>query len=527
MKKYLRLIKPKIQILVIVFITITSAVFAADVNNSNYIIITGQVINTEYGNPIQDHPVYIESEILSFSSNYYFKLLNTDKDGFFYDTISTQFDYGTFEIYTYDFAGIKSSEELHFRFLDYTDKNVFLVNFNIFMPLQTPPLQAKFKYIKKISGDKLRFKFIDQTETKEIISWHWEFGDGTTSDIENPDHTYPDYGMYRVNLRVVAEINGSEASSNISQYVYIPQINYYHLGGHCYVNLFPIDKGQAILYKVNEDNVLIPFDTTALNDTLGQYYFYQIPEGKYCVRTQPDKKSKFYGDMIPTYYGDKKFWKDASIINLDHTYFGYHIHLMQSCGISGGKGRISGDVIFKYDDKNGNEYNSSGVTIYLLDELNNPLSYQYTDKNSSFSFDNLAMGTYWIYPEIAGFNIAKEPIQLTSTIPVIEDVKIEIDGDAVYLIFPDSEDLEDNFVSQPYPNPGSNQVSFDINSKNNKNVEVYISDLQGRIVLLKTISLKNGLNKKTINTSNLTPGIYLLRVNTNGITQERKILINR
>jgi hypothetical protein len=528
MKKYLRLFRPKMQTLLIVMLTISSALFAGENNESNFVIITGQIINTEYGNPLTDYPVFIKSETVAYSSNYYFKQLYTDDDGFFYDTISTQLTYGSFEVYTYDHEANKRSQILHFRFLDdYDHKNVFLVNFFIYMPLQTPVLQAKFKYVKKTGGDKLRFKFIDQTETENVLSWHWEFGDGTTSDLKDPDHTYTDFGMYRVTLRIVAEINGSEVISDISQFVYIPQISYYHLGGHCYNGQFPIHKGQAILYKIDDDNVMIPFDTTTLNDTLGQYYFYQIPEGNYCVRTQPDKESEDYGLLIPTYYGDTEFWKQAEIIKLDHTDYTYHIHLVKSNGTPTGEGKIAGKIVFTYTGKDLTKYNSVGVSVYLLDALNRPLTYQYTDENSSFSFNNLATGTYWIYPEIAGFDLAKESIKLTELIPVVQDIKIEINGDAVYLIFPDSEDLKDNFVGQPYPNPASNQFSFEINTRNNKTLNLYITDLQGRVVISKSLNLENGLNKNTIETSGLMPGLYVLKLEADGIQKERKILINR
>lgn len=527
MNKYLRLFRQKTRIILIVFITITSSVFANDNDDLNYIIITGQVINSEYGNPIVNHPVYIKSQTLTFDPDDYFKLQYTDTYGFFYDTIPTLSDYGELEVYTYDHMGIKKSEELHFRFLDYNDSNVFLVNFSIYMPLQNPKFQAQFKYVKKTGGDKFRFKFIDQTESDDILGWHWEFGDGTTSTQKDPEHLYQDFGMYRVSLSVFAKIDGYEVTSSISQYVYIPQINYYHIGGHCYNGEFPIHKGQAILYKKNENSVLIPFDTTALDEELGEYWFYQIPEGNYCVRAQPDKESEYYGKLIPTYYGDVEFWKDAMIIKLDHTYFEYHIHLLSSDGILEGIGSIAGKLIFNYiESRNGTDYNSSGATIYLLDELNRPLTYQYTDKNSSFNFDNLAMGTYWIYPEIAGFILEKEPIQLTETTPQ-KDIEIHIDADAVYVMFPSSENLEDNFVGPPYPNPAFNQISFEINANNSKSVNLYISDLQGRIIVSKTLNLKNGLNKNTIETSGFTPGMYVLRLEANGIQQERKIMVNR
>ncbi|MDD5219818.1 MAG: PKD domain-containing protein [Candidatus Bipolaricaulis sp.] len=38
-----------------------------------------------------------------------------------------------------------------------------------------------------------------------ISSWHWDFGDGTTSDVQNPTHQYPNGGTFTVTLTVTDE----------------------------------------------------------------------------------------------------------------------------------------------------------------------------------------------------------------------------------------------------------------------------------------------------------------------------------
>lgn len=44
-----------------------------------------------------------------------------------------------------------------------------------------------------------------------ITSWHWDFGDGTTSNERNPVHTYENAGEYRVTLTVTTN-NGKSSS---------------------------------------------------------------------------------------------------------------------------------------------------------------------------------------------------------------------------------------------------------------------------------------------------------------------------
>lgn len=523
MKKYVRQLN-FIPLLILLLFLASATTMAID--DDKFIIITGQVSNTEYGNPLDEHTVYIKSESVAFSSNFYFKVLETDEDGFFYDTISTSKDYGSLEIYTYDHSENKESETLHFRFMDFTNSNTFLVNFHIYMPLQTPVIQARYRFIKKTMGDKFRFKFVDETQNEGIVSWNWDFGDGITSNLPNPEHFFPDFGMYKVNLKILAVVNGNLVESQISKYVFIPPINYYHLGGHCFVDQFPIDNGYAFLYQVDDDDVLIPFDTAVLNDTLGQYYFYQVPEGRYCIKTQPGQLSMYYGERMPTYFGNSEYWKDAEVIEHNHTDFDYHVDLLESSGIPEGSGIISGKITFTSNDRDDNPYSTEGVSVYILDALNMPMGYQYTDKYGQFNFENMAMGTYWIYPELAGFDLNKESIELTDMIPEVQDVEILINTDAVYLIFPDREGLEDNFVGQPYPNPAADHITFEVNLNNSKDLKFELVDLQGKVLVSEILNLTGGFSKNKIETSAFEPGIYFLRLYANGITSERKIVIN-
>jgi gliding motility-associated-like protein len=56
-----------------------------------------------------------------------------------------------------------------------------------------PPV-AQWTYIK----DQLTVQFTDMTISS--TSWTWTFGDGTTSDLQNPQHTFPTPGLYHVCL---------------------------------------------------------------------------------------------------------------------------------------------------------------------------------------------------------------------------------------------------------------------------------------------------------------------------------------
>ena len=56
-------------------------------------------------------------------------------------------------------------------------------------------------------GNGLTVHFIDQSDPDpDIVSWHWNFGDGHTSTSQNPAHTYAEPGVYLVCLIIENEL---------------------------------------------------------------------------------------------------------------------------------------------------------------------------------------------------------------------------------------------------------------------------------------------------------------------------------
>ena len=49
--------------------------------------------------------------------------------------------------------------------------------------------------------------------TSTIVAWHWTYGDGASSDDENPDHAYTQPGTHTVTLKVTAQ-DGRQATSS-------------------------------------------------------------------------------------------------------------------------------------------------------------------------------------------------------------------------------------------------------------------------------------------------------------------------
>ena len=70
---------------------------------------------------------------------------------------------------------------------------------------------AKFEAQKTEGNAPLKVRFTDKSEGK-IARYRWEFGDGNTSDLRNPEHTYQEPGIYQAKL-TVTNVNGKSSKS--------------------------------------------------------------------------------------------------------------------------------------------------------------------------------------------------------------------------------------------------------------------------------------------------------------------------
>ncbi|NYT07165.1 MAG: PKD domain-containing protein, partial [Methanomicrobiales archaeon] len=65
--------------------------------------------------------------------------------------------------------------------------------------IERPPLETDFSANVTASRAPMTVSFTDQTQGEPAF-WFWDFGDGNTSEEQNPDHTFIDPGTYGVTL---------------------------------------------------------------------------------------------------------------------------------------------------------------------------------------------------------------------------------------------------------------------------------------------------------------------------------------
>ena len=101
---------------------------------------------------------------------------------------------------------------------------------------------ANFNYI--IDGKTVHF-FDNSTGA---VSWHWDFGDGETSTLQNPVHTYAKSGTYFVTLNV----SNGVASSSIAKSIKISSGFNYMYGIIALVGIVVVGGGVGIYKRLKK-----------------------------------------------------------------------------------------------------------------------------------------------------------------------------------------------------------------------------------------------------------------------------------
>ncbi|MCK9218718.1 MAG: PKD domain-containing protein [Bacteroidales bacterium] len=98
--------------------------------------------------------------------------------------------------------------------------------------VQSPP-NALFEYENSCKGAPIQFHDLSYTPMGVINSWHWNFGDGDSSSLQNPSHIYVTQGIYLVTLTVTNTF-GCLSSFSLPVTVYInPTAGYTYFSKYC------------------------------------------------------------------------------------------------------------------------------------------------------------------------------------------------------------------------------------------------------------------------------------------------------
>lgn len=358
-------------------------------------------------------------------------------------------------------------------------------------------------------------------DSVEVLNYFWSFGDGTSAEGQSATHEYASAGDYIITLTTIAEDNCTAVTSKLVQ-VNENTGNAFLYGNITVGNSF-LDFGIASLYKIITDTIsggddIVLFSQTPV-DSAGSYYFGQVPEGNYLILAQADAASMYYENSLPTYYGNVIYWLDATIIILGEPANPYNINLQTGAGVNQGEGTINGDLMggdFKHQLING------PVSLFLLDENNNPLEITYSEVNESFDFSNIAFGNYMVYAEVIGLTTELAMITLNAENPTaIIGIYISPNGVTTGI----GETFADIHISSKlYPNPVESQAHLDLELFESTQVELMILNQIGQIMESRGEYMTQGMSNIELNTQSYPSGVYFLQIKTAKSTFNQKFI---
>ncbi|MFH2095876.1 MAG: PKD domain-containing protein, partial [Bacteroidota bacterium] len=173
------------------------------------------------------------------------------------------------------------------------------------------------------------FGFPDtSTASGTINSWYWDFGDGSWSNLQNPEHTYQDSGFYQVCLTITTD---DSCTSTFCDSVYA-QYNLvtYSISGLVYANSAMLPSGTAELYDSSLPQGNPPFYTQTI--TNGIYYFPSVAAGNYKLLAVPGLPES--DDYADTWFGDATAFSSAYTLPVYANLISVDIHLVYTSGIS-------------------------------------------------------------------------------------------------------------------------------------------------------------------------------------------------
>jgi hypothetical protein len=257
------------------------------------------------------------------------------------------------------------------------------------------------------------------------------------------------------------------------------------------------------------------------------YYTFAIPAaGSYMVKAQLNGSIPGTSGYIPTYGTSSADWSTASSVS--HTTAADSMHINMIYGtVPSGPGFISGNV-YSGAGKN-TDLAVTGMLIYLKDISGHVLTYVYTNAAGTYSFSNLAYGSYIIYPENFGdYTTSSAIITLSADNPSVTAVNFKEHTQSNTITPIDATGI--TTISNTtgitiYPNPANDQLTIQWSKRLAADAVVSVSDITGREVYTTTLDMSTPGGTQQLPLYTLNNGLYLISLHSGSAVYISKVMV--
>jgi len=354
--------------------------------------------------------------------------------------------------------------------------------------------------------------------------YNWDFGDGSVGTGSNNAHTYTANGVYNVCLIVTQP--GTTCADTFCTGVSVGlgiDLNGYIFAGSA-VDTFDV---YLIQHDTTGGGTLTAIDTQTVWGAPAYYSFTnQDPSHIYYTKAAMKAGTINYANYMPTYYDTSLVWAAAKpIIPMSMPPAPANFDIYMQMGTNPGGPGFIGGLISQGANKTTNTA-STNTEVMLWDMNNDPVAYTYTDGNGSFSFSNLAYGTYKIYPEMLNKTTFPKIVTISANTPSINNIEMLVQYDSIYDITSALAIPTANFASfKAYPNPTTDKLSLEMDLNENSALTISILEVNGKVIFEKKVNVNVGKHLESLNLGNIANGMYFLKVSQeNGENYLQKIM---
>ncbi|MEZ4824865.1 MAG: PKD domain-containing protein [Bacteroidia bacterium] len=384
-----------------------------------------------------------------------------------------------------------------------------------------PNCQAGFTYGITPSGA-YAFQDSSYSANPNSTSYHWDFGDGTTSAVANPTHVFQTPGPWLVCL-TINDLVGN-CSSTFCQVVMPPANGLFSVSGMVISDSSSMIY-DGIAYLIQHDSItgtLTAIDTASILQNF--YSFNNVAPGTYLIKAALLPSSPDYANYLPTYLGDELSWANAtSTVVTNSNIFNPLIMLVPGSN-PGGPGFIGGLISQGANKGPGDPL--SDVSVLLLHNDGSASGHTVTDVNGEFGFSNLAYGTYKVHVEVAGKLSEEWTVTIDGSNGHFEGANFEVGSTQIHAVGTTGIDqLTSGEVLGIFPVPASEVLNVNLTFAEPVNLSLSLVNMMGQTVASRNEGLTAGNREVSLDVRNLPQGTYLLRIQADAQVVTRRVLI--
>ncbi len=362
----------------------------------------------------------------------------------------------------------------------------------------------------------------------------WTFGDGGVANntYSSVSHTYASAGTYTVRLinKYVDSANANTVYCRDTAYqtLTVTGTTANYIAGNIYwdstLNIAASSFKVWLITFDTTTNIINAVDSITASGAYGQvaYQFNNKAAGTYRVKAAVTPGAAGYSQMAPTYHNATTYWANATLVNHTAGASANRNIYMQAGSSANGPGFVAGNVTLGAGK--GTATGVPNLLIILRNVSNQLIKSTFTNANGDYSFSNVPLGTYTIYPEnMPQVTTPSAAFTISATNTTFNGIDFTKNSKK---IIPNNlsvaqTQLTHNF--SVYPNPTNDLVT--IHALGNASATtLQLVDMTGRVLLTES---NDGAADMTLSLTTIPAGMYYLKISSGATQQVEKLILQK